>query len=74
MRAGSSGSYIFCEVDGGDVADHIDSYSRTGSYYWGDEDYANTCSEAYNDYTLITNEFFHDRTPGIRLYLRRAEE
>lgn len=74
-RDSSTGkTYILCEIDGGDVASHIDSYSRKGDRYFGETEYTVDCSSAYNDYTLIHNEFFHDRTPFIRLYLRTADE
>ncbi len=64
-----SSSGVTCGVDSGDVAGYIDSFS---SVTVDDEGVTSgECSQIYNDYTLIENEFFHDRTPAINFTLHK---
>ena len=72
LRDSSGKNYVLCEIDGGDVASHVDVYSSQTVGL--DSDDNEECSSAYNDFTLVSNEYFHNNTPYIRLYLRTTQE
>ncbi len=61
---------VACSINGGDVAGAVDLFLKSQIESNGDK---NECSTLYNDYTLMENEFYHDRTPSLNFYLRKTQ-